>query len=277
MNATGFTREWFGLRQAATVWETERGLLYRDGQFVRLLGPGRYVYWRWVKVRLAKVSIRQMSHVITGQEILTADKVEVRVSLIAQYTVSDPVLALHSVENYAEQLYQDLQLSLREAVSGRTLDVLMEAREELGKELLAKVVTLAQSYGLDVKRVGIRDIVLPGTVRNVLLKEVEADREGRAELVKARHEVAAARARANTAKILADNPNVARMQEVDALVKLAGRQGNVVLLPNIADMLIPRPASVGSSGNGNGNGNGNGTNGNSAGNGKSSGHDAPAE
>jgi regulator of protease activity HflC (stomatin/prohibitin superfamily) len=241
---TGFTHEFFGLRQAATVWQTERGLLYRDGQFVRLLEPGRYVYWRWDRMRVSKISIRQMSHIINGQEVLTADKVEVRVSLIAQYVISDPVLAMHAVENFVEQLYQDLQLSLREAINSRALDALLEAREELGKELLAKVIEQARAYGVEVKRVGIRDMVLPGSVRNVMLKEVEADREGRAELVKARHEVAAARARANTAKILAENPNVARMQEIDALVKLAGKQGNVLMLPNVAELFVPRPPST---------------------------------
>jgi regulator of protease activity HflC (stomatin/prohibitin superfamily) len=242
--ATGLTKVQLKLKQEAIVWEYERGLLYRDGRFVRLLQPGRYEFWRWANVRITKISLRQMSQVINGQEILSADKVEVRVSLIAQYAVSDPVLAVNAVENYVEQLYQDLQLALRETISSRTLDALLEAREEVAAGLLAAVAPLAQSYGVTLKRVGLRDIVLPGSVRNVFLKEIEADREGRAELVRARHEVAAARARANTAKILAENPNVARMQEVDALVKLAGKSGNVLVLPNLADMLVPRSPSI---------------------------------
>jgi regulator of protease activity HflC (stomatin/prohibitin superfamily) len=228
------------LQQEIVVWEYERGLLYRDGQFVRVLNPGLYTFWRWERIRVTKVGMRQMSDVINGQEILTADKVEVRVSLIAQYAVADPVLAVNSVESYTEQLYQDVQLALREAVSSRTVDQLLEAREEVGTNLLAQIAPQALNYGIALRRVGIRDVVLPGVVRNVFLKEVEADRAGRADLIRARHEVAAARARANTARILAENPNVARMQEIDALVSLAGKQGNVVLLPNLADMLVPR-------------------------------------
>src|SRR5207302_6913893 len=98
----------------------------------------------------------------------------------------------------------------------------------------------AKRYGVELNRVGIRDVILPGEVRQVMMQEVEADRAGRADLVKARHEVAAARARANTAKILAENPEVARMQELDALVALAGKGGNVVLLPGLADLFVPR-------------------------------------
>jgi regulator of protease activity HflC (stomatin/prohibitin superfamily) len=93
---------------------------------------------------------------------------------------------------------------------------------------------------VELNRVGLRDVVLPREVRQVMMLEVEADRTGRADLVKARHELAAARARANTARVLAETPEVARLQELDAILNLAGKSGNVVLLPNLADLLAPR-------------------------------------
>lgn len=229
-----------GLKQEQTIWEYERGLLYRDGRFQRVLEPGRYRFWRWERVRIDRVNLRQSSDVIAGQEILTSDKIEVRVSLIAQYAVSDPLLAVTAVDSYTEQLYQDLQLSLRSAVASRTIEALLEAREEIGAALLAEVAPLALNYGVALRRVGVRDIVLPGTVRAVFLKEVEADRTGRADLIKARHEHAAARARANTAKVLTESPGMLRLQELDALLALAGKQGNVVLLPELANLLTPR-------------------------------------
>lgn len=230
-------------KQEQTIWEYERGLLYRDGRFVRVLEPGRYQFWTWERVRVDRVNLRQTSDVIAGQEILTSDKIEVRVSVIAQYAVADPLLAITAVESYTEQLYQDIQLSLRSAVAGRTIEALLEAREEIGVGLLAEVAPLALSYGVTLRRIGVRDIVLPGTVRAVFLKEVEADRSGRADLIKARHEHAAARARANTAKVLTESPGMLRLQELDALLALAGKQGNVVLLPELANLLMPRSES----------------------------------
>lgn len=232
--------EKFGWRDEVTVWQHERGLLYRRGRLTKILEPGQYRFWSWEDVKVTKVSIRQTSEVLTGQEILTSDKVEVRVSLIAQYTVTDPLLAVSAVESYTEQLYQDLQLALRTAVAGRTIESLLAAREEIGGELLATVAPAALAYGVTLKRIGVRDVVLPGVVRTVFLREIEADRNGRADLIKARHELATARARANTAKVLSDNPNVVRMKELDAIVSLAGKQGNVVLLPDVANMLVPR-------------------------------------
>jgi regulator of protease activity HflC (stomatin/prohibitin superfamily) len=230
----------FGLYKEITVFEYERGLLYREGALERVLEPGNYRFRAGERVEVAKVSLREVSHVVAGQEILTSDRIEVRVSLVAQYRVTDPTLALHAVENYTEQLHQELQLALRDLVAARTLDQLLEGRGDLGAELLRLAAGPAKRYGVELNRVGLRDVVLPREVRQVMMLEVEADRTGRADLVKARHELAAARARANTARVLAETPEVARLQELDAILNLAGKSGNVVLLPNLADLLAPR-------------------------------------
>ena len=101
-----------GLRKEITILQYERGLLYRDGRLDRVLEPGRYRFWAGEHVEVAKVSLREMSHVVAGQGILTADRIEVRITLVAQYRVTDPALALQAVENYIEQLHQELQLAL---------------------------------------------------------------------------------------------------------------------------------------------------------------------
>jgi regulator of protease activity HflC (stomatin/prohibitin superfamily) len=230
----------FGLRKEITVFQYERGLLYRDGVMERVLEPGRYRFKSSERVEVAKISLREMSHIVPGQGLLTSDHVEVRVTLVAQYRVTDPEQALQAVENYIEQLHQELQLALRDVIAARTVDKLLEDRTEIGAELLRLSAEPAKRYGVELTRVGLRDVILPREVQKVLLMEVEADRTGRAELVKARHEVAAARARANTAKLLAETPEVARMRELDALLALAGKGGNVVLLPNLADLFTPK-------------------------------------
>ncbi|GAB4509365.1 MAG: hypothetical protein OHK0046_04200 [Anaerolineae bacterium] len=238
-----FNRTQLNLARELIVMEYEKGLLYKDGRFERLLDAGRYRFWRWEKVDVIKVSMRQMREVISGQEILTSDRIEVRVSLVAKYQIADPVVAINNVDSYTEQLYQDIQLELRNSVASRTIDQLLEARQELSDELLARVAPQALTYGVTLLGVGVRDMILPGQVRAVFMKEVEADRQGRADLIKARHEVAAARARANTAKILTENPAVLRLQEIDALLALADKSGNVIVLPNIADMLTQRSSN----------------------------------
>lgn len=224
------------------IREYQRGLLYDKGRFVEVLPPGQYRYWPWQSRRIDPVDVRETSQTVEGQEILTSDKIGIRVTLIAQFRVADPVAARHKVENYVSQLYQDLQLTLREAVTGQTLEVLMNAREPLSTGIQSQVALRAAAYGVELSRVGVKDIVLPGPVRAVFLQEMEAELKGRASLVAARHEIAAARARANTARLLQENPHLQRMQELELLSSLASKSGNVIVIPGL-DRVFHRDGS----------------------------------
>ncbi len=226
-------------RKIVEVWEYERGVMYQKGRFEKLLEPGRYVLWPWQWRHITRVDLRETSQTVQGQEVLTSDKIGVRVTLIAQYKITDPVAALHNVEDYTNQLYQDLQLTLREGITQRTIDQVLEDRAVLSTGLLEKVVPLAERYGVMVNRVGVKDIILPSLVRRVFLQEVEADRRGRAGLIAARHETAAARAKANTAKLLRDNPNIMRLQELETLASLASKPGNMLIIPGLQNLLSP--------------------------------------
>jgi regulator of protease activity HflC (stomatin/prohibitin superfamily) len=231
------------LRHTVVIREYERGLLYHHGRFVELLPPGRYRYWTWDDRQIDRVDIREFSQTVEGQEILTGDKIGIRVTLIAQYRVADPIAARHAVGDYQSQLYQDLQLTLREAITGRTLEGLLKERDALSRELHASVAPRAKHYGVELTRVGVKDMVLPGTVRAVFLQEVEADLKGRAALAAARHEVAAARARSNTAKLIQENPQLLRLQELETLAQLASKSGNVLIIPGLHALLSRSPAA----------------------------------
>lgn len=225
------------LRTIVEIQEYQRGLLYQRGRFTRLLEPGRYTLWGWEYRRVDVVDVRETSQTVDAQEILTSDKIGIRVTLVAQYKVVDPVSARHNVENYAGQLYQDLQLTLRETITGRTLEELLKDRDALSAQLQQTVAPRAEKYGLALNRVGVKDIVLPGVVRQVFLQEVEADLKGRASLVAARHETAAARAKVNTARLLQENPDILRLQELETLSALASKPGNVLILPGLEKLI----------------------------------------
>lgn len=231
------------LRRSIVVREYERGLLYDRGRFVALLPPGRHRWWAWADRRVDCVDVRATSWTVEAQEILTGDRIGVRVTLIAQFRVADPVAARHHVEDYQVQLYQDLQLTLRAAIGGRLLEDLLKDREALAGDLERDVAPRARAYGLELTRVGVKDMVLPGAVRAVFLQEVEADLKGRAGLAAARHEVAAARARANTARLFQENPLLLRLQELETLAQLASKSGNVLVIPGLDGLLARgRPA-----------------------------------
>jgi regulator of protease activity HflC (stomatin/prohibitin superfamily) len=218
------------------VREYQRGLHYDKGRFTGVLEPGRYSWWRWQGQHIDVVDIRETSQTVEGQEILTSDKIGVRITLIAQFRVDDPVAARHKVDNYASQLYQDLQLTLRDAVTSQTLEDLLKSRDALSSGIQDEVAKRAREYGVELSRVGVKDIILPGSVRTVFLQEMEAELKGRANLVAARHELAAARAKANTAKMLRENPHLVRMQELEVLTSLASKSGNVIVIPGLENL-----------------------------------------
>ena len=219
-------------RMFVTVQEAHAALLYENGRFQRELPAGRHalVTWPWRWQTAIVVDLRRTPLLVAGQEMLTADGLTVRVSLYAEFRVVNAPVALHSSQDFRDALYVLLQLLLREEVQGRSLDTLLGDRSTLGETILHRAQRGATELGLEMERVGLRDVVLPGDVRKMLAREAEALREGRAALVAAREETAATRARANTAQLMAANPLLLRLREIEALTEVAAGSGNTVVL-----------------------------------------------
>ena len=193
-------------------------LLYRDGVLIDRLGEGLHVFWKGTgKVRWKTVDRREQVADVAGQEIMTSDKVTLRVNLIVTYVVSDIVRATQAAADYAQALYREAQLVLRAAIGTRTLDALLADKESVGGEVRSALTVRAEQLGVTVKSVGLRDIILPGDMRALLNQVVQAQKEAEANLIKRREETAAARSQANTAKLLAESPQLQRLKELELL------------------------------------------------------------
>src|SRR6185436_13616186 len=166
---------------------------------------------------------------VAGQEIMTSDKVTLRVNLLVSYIVADALQAVSAVSDYAQALYREAQLVLRAAVGTRTLDALLGDKESVGGEVREALAKRAAQFGLEVRSVGLKDIVLPGDMKSILNQVIAAEKEAQANLIKRREETAAARSQANTARLLAENPVLARMKELEVLQEmLAGAKTTFV-------------------------------------------------
>jgi regulator of protease activity HflC (stomatin/prohibitin superfamily) len=200
------------------VEQTEDVLLYRDGILIDRLGEGLHVFWKGTgKVRWKTADRREQVADVAGQEIMTSDKVTLRVNLIVTWLVADVVRATSASQDYAQALYREAQLVLRAAVGTKTLDALLADKESVGSEVRNALVPRAEQLGVTVKGVGLRDIILPGDMRLLLNQVVAAQKEAEANLIKRREETAAARSQANTAKLLAENPLLQRLKELELL------------------------------------------------------------
>ena len=206
---------------AVDVAEYEDALLIKDGEIVETLRKGRHVFWTNVgRVTWKVIDRREQVADVAGQEIMTKDKVTLRVNLLVTYQVIDSVKAVTVVSDHAQALYREAQLALRAAVGTRQLDALLANKESVSGEVRNALASRAKEFGVAVKSVGLKDIILPGEMKTILNRVIEAEKSAQANLIKRREETAAARSQANTAKLLAENPTLARMKELEQLAEI---------------------------------------------------------
>ncbi|UCF34225.1 MAG: slipin family protein [Phycisphaerales bacterium] len=218
----------------------EDALLFRNGELADKLGQGKYLFWKGAgRITWKAVDRREQVADVAGQEIMTNDKVTLRVNLIVTHQVIDPVKAVTVVSDYVQALYREAQLVLRAAVGTRALDALLSDKEAVGSEVRDALTKRAGEFGLVIRSVGLRDIILPGDMKAILNEVIAAEKQAQANLIKRREETAAARSQANTARLLAENPTLARIKELEMLQEvLAGTKATFVLGPtDIADQV----------------------------------------
>ena len=182
-------------RKDIIIKDTHRALWYQDGVLTQLLGAGRYVmpqkrFWqlgkRQPEIELRFVDVRERDLTIKGQEILTSDKVAIRVSIIVQFRVTDPKAALHEVENYEDRLYSDVQLAARRSLASMTLEDILTNRNRLSEDISSEVTGIAAGYGVAILRADVKDLVFPGNLQEIMNRVLAAERNAQAQLVEAR-------------------------------------------------------------------------------------------
>jgi len=203
------------------VPEQHAALVFIDGQLACTLGPGPASFWNLQNnVVVDVVDLRLHSVEVGGQELLTRDKVSLRVNLSASTRVVDPVAARTGVAKVGEQVYRELQFALRQAVSARSLDELLGDKAALDAEILGSVRARVAGLDTEVLGVGVKDVILPGEMREIFNAVVQAEKQAQANVVRRREEANATRSLLNTAKLIEDNPVLMRLKELEALEKV---------------------------------------------------------
>jgi regulator of protease activity HflC (stomatin/prohibitin superfamily) len=204
------------------VQEGHAGVLFLDGKYVETLRPGRYVFWRNVaNVQLVQLDLRETTLDVSGQEIITADKVTLRMNAVVVYRIADAHRAVTASDNVQQALYRETQLALRGVVGGRELDAFLADKDAVAKEMEEIVRRRAGALGLEIVGAGVRDVILPGDMKDLMNRVTEAKKAAEANLIARREETAAMRSQANTAKLLENNPTLMRLRELEVLEKIA--------------------------------------------------------
>lgn len=222
--------------RVVTVFDYERGLKFVKGKFRTLLEPGRHWYAPFQTV-IQKIDIRPRHMSITGQEVLSSDGVTLKVSLAANYVVTDPHQAVVSAVNYQEALYLELQLALRELIGQADIDSVLAARNDLAKQLEDITKPKAAKLGVELISVNFKDIMFPGKLKEIFAQVVNAKKESLAVLEKTRGETAALRNLANAARMLDENPNLMQLRLLQAIGESSGN--TIVLGAPLQSLPLP--------------------------------------
>lgn len=220
------------------VPEGHVGLLYVDGELTRSLEPGFHAFFaveRGVSVELFDTRVQTLE--VSGQEILTKDKVSLRINLTATYQLTDVEKAVRETKDPLDHLYKEVQFGLRGAVGTRTLDALLEDKEVIDVSVADHLEKRFKAIGITVKSVGVKDIILPGDMKDLLGKVVEAEKSAQANVIRRREETNATRSLLNTAKVMESNEVALRLKELETLEKITEKIGNISVYGGLDSLL----------------------------------------
>ncbi|WP_381525489.1 slipin family protein [Spirosoma soli] len=216
-----------------TVEAHEKGVLFIDWTFSRVLDAGTYHWWKNnIPVHVLKVDMRQQQMEVSGQEILTRDKASLRVSFFVQYRVVDVMKALVDNKEYDRQLYVLMQLALREYIGNQTLDQLLETKSDLAEVVIRSSAGKAEAIGVELRGGGLRDIILPGDMRDILNQVLMAEKKAQANSIMRREETASTRSLLNTARLMEENEMLWKLKEMEYVEKIAEKVSSISLSGN---------------------------------------------
>lgn len=211
----------------------EKGIMLVNDEFVKVLEHGTYYFWNNAQtIKIMKTDLRQLQMEVAGQELLTKDKATVRINFYAQYKVTDIETSLLQNKDYEKQLYITLQLALRAFVGAYTLDDLLEQKETIAQAVLEEVKSQAAILGVKVLHAGIRDVILPGDMKEIMNQVLIAHKKAQANVITRREETASTRSMLNTAKLMEDNTMLFKLKEMEYVEKIAEKIGEITVAGN---------------------------------------------
>ncbi|MDR2529429.1 MAG: slipin family protein [Synergistaceae bacterium] len=230
------------LCKQAVVDDWQAALLYIDGAFVRRLPSGRHFFWQNGRViSLVEYDMRTIQMEVPGQEILTLDKVGLRVNFVCQYRITDPIRLHNEFQDYQKQLYVMLQLALREIIGRLRLDEILELKNSIADKTI-EFLKEKKDFPLEFQSAGIKDIILPGEIRDIMNTVLIAEKKAQANVITRREEVASTRSLLNTARLMDENKTLYKLKELEYLEKICENVSNISV--NSASGLLEQLGSI---------------------------------
>ncbi len=210
------------------IAEYQKARLYYNQKLVKILDAGTYYFWKNdIKVNVGLVDTRLIQLDIAGQEMLTQDKVTLRINFVCNYKINDFVKIVTEIDNYEEQLHVAAQLALRDYVGKYKLDEILENKQAISEVVFEKLKAKEKDLFITVHNADVKDIILPGEIRDIMNTVLVAEKKAQANVITRREEVASTRSLLNTAKLMEENPTLYRLKELEYVERICENVGNI--------------------------------------------------
>lgn len=216
--------------ESLTVRVNTAAVVYYNGKPAEYLSEGVYYYWKGgvsVTYRQFNTAIQELN--VNGQEILTKDKVSVRVNFALNWRIPDYKKVAEEYGSIDDTLYTATQLALRDFLGGKTLDELLSERENLGTEMLEILKKRTEKMHIEVVSAGIKDVILPGEISAIMNSVLAAEKRAQANVITRREEVASTRSLLNTAKLMDENATLRRLKELEYIERICENVGEITV------------------------------------------------
>lgn len=218
--------------------EYERAVVFRLGRFVGVRGPGLVLIIPFFE-KIARVSLRVITHDVPTQDVITRDNVSVKVNAVVYFRVMEPEKAIIEVENYKFATSQISQTTLRSVVGGAELDELLSEREKLNKELQNVIDKETDPWGIKVTTVEIKHVDLPQDMQRAMARQAESERDRRAKIINAMGEYQAAEKLVAAAKLMEESPITIQLRYLQTLNEIAAENNSTTIFPIPLDLFEP--------------------------------------
>ena len=225
-----FTRIPSALYTRIEVASYQKAALYFDQHLEGILEPGIYYFWKTpIKVDVHPVDTRLLQMNVAGQEILTADKVSLRINFVCSYRITDYVRIFTEIDSYEEKLHVTAQLALREYVGKHKLDEILESKEEMAGFVYGRLKAREDSFFVEFLEAGVKDVILPGEIREIMNTVLVAEKRAQASVITRREEVASTRSLLNTARMMEENQTLYKLKELEYVERICENVGSITL------------------------------------------------
>ena len=200
----------FALAGLKVVPQSETRVIERLGKFHKVLPAGLNIIWPIIDrpkiivtrkvvdgyqgrqvVRMsetAKIDLREQVYDFPKQNVITKDNVTTEINALLYFQIVDPVKSVYEIDNLPNAIEKLTQTTLRNVIGELELDETLTSRDTINAKLRAVLDDATNKWGVKVNRVELQDITHPETVRQAMEKQMQAERNRRAEILKAEGE-----------------------------------------------------------------------------------------